>query len=48
MEQGETVELAASIFGKPLRRDILHRCVVWFLANLRQVRLILHHQSSSR
>jgi hypothetical protein len=35
--QGQTIELPAEIFAKPMRKDVLHRCVVWYLANLRQV-----------
>ena len=31
-----TVTLPQSVFALPLRRDILHRCVVWYLAALRQ------------
>ena len=31
-----SVVLPRSIFALPLRRDILHRCVVWYLALLRQ------------
>ncbi|EIW69443.1 hypothetical protein TREMEDRAFT_71627 [Tremella mesenterica DSM 1558] len=33
---GETISLPRSVFGVPLRRDILHRCVVWFLSTLRK------------
>ena len=35
--QGQMIELPAEIFAKPMRKDVLHRCVVWYLANLRQV-----------
>jgi hypothetical protein len=39
--QGQMIELPAEIFAKPMRKDVLHRCVVWYLANLRQVSTLL-------
>ena len=39
--QGQMIELPAEIFAKPMRKDVLHRCVVWYLANLRQVSPLL-------
>ncbi|EJT50748.1 hypothetical protein A1Q1_08123 [Trichosporon asahii var. asahii CBS 2479] len=33
---GETLPLPSHVFNLPLRRDILHRNVVWYLANLRK------------
>lgn len=33
---GEKIILPREVFGKPLRKDILHRNVVWFLANQRE------------
>ena len=45
--QDLAIPLPPSVFAQPLRRDILHRCSVYYLANLRQVRTrtraIQHH-----
>ncbi|RYE58385.1 MAG: 50S ribosomal protein L4, partial [Sphingobacteriales bacterium] len=43
--KGEMIELPAEIFAKPMRKDILHRCVVWYLANLRQVSALPYYSS---
>ncbi|WVW83016.1 50S ribosomal protein L4 [Kwoniella bestiolae CBS 10118] len=34
-ESGLVVSLPPDIFAQPIRRDILHRCVVWYLSLLR-------------
>ena len=33
---GEQIVLPVEVFGKPLRKDILHRNVVWYLSTLRE------------
>ncbi|BEJ14468.1 hypothetical protein CspHIS471_0402350 [Cutaneotrichosporon sp. HIS471] len=36
LPSGETILLPRDVFNMPLRKDILHRNVTWFLANMRE------------